>query len=1627
MPINVTGNGAFITTSPTFLLKGGETIGTTGTLFASGGGVTNLTLNGTVDLNGTIGGSINGASTGTIKLDAGESLTLLQGADLLSMNLAYGGANGGAALLEVNAPGSSVRLGTGTALTVPSGVFNGTREFKVTAGTFQVDAADASSVNITSVNQLSVDRTNNSSVDPALLGTLTLAGGSFQIGATASTMTVTPGAVLTARGTLGHAASIDTVVNNGTVSALGGALTISAAAVKGTGAWDPNGQSITFTGNAQDIAPGNPTTLRIAGGNGGTAFLNLASTHSGGTVIDGSAGASPVALRVTVAGALGSGPVTLNGGLLQINTDASLNFSANSVNVIGSATSGINYEHIAGNNGRTQTLGALSLGGQTLNLIGPPTSAYSYTLAIGGTTVSPAGATIVSTGGSASPVRLGALTLNGDLNLSLTSANFNVDALSGTGSITRSSLTGTLIFNKSATNYTGNLYTSVGTTNFLAASALGTGTYTFAGGNVSLLASAALSGTTGNLFGGSLNLNASNALDGTTLNAGGGNIFTSTAGSLGTGTVQLNGAKLFLRNDAGAVFNGTINVTGIPGSGNAGSITVDRSSAAGTGGTQTISALSVADQSLSLVAPNAGYGLAVSGPTTISGASGGIIDNRAAQLTLASLALNSPLTLTGTGNTTIGPLGGNGVASFSTTGTVTFTGAPQAGFASTLLLNTGVANVNNAASFAGGGVVVNGATLNLGLSNALSNTQAALQSGFINANAPFALNGISLAITNGTLLANASNALGNAAVTLTGGNITATATGALGTSTISLFPNSVLALRSDNAAAFGGNVTLGGVGFSTISVAKLNAGGGTSNILSINTLSLGGQTLNVTGADNDTLAVVNPIAMTGVDPTTINTTATDALFQGALTGAGPLIKNGVRTLTLDGGGSFGATTVNAGTLVVNNSWTTPSVTVGGSTPATLQLGGSGVDNPGNLTVNAGTLRIAKASIPDAVPLASVLSLGSAGNVNVEYAGGGISTLANNLNIDTSAGPRTLTLSAASGPVPAQASTFTVGGLIVNTGAGALNVVAQADTALDDGFNNLVRAPSRLVLGGAQTFTTDLQHNGGIVIGKGNIPSGGVASPFGTSANPLAMNVTDSTFGVMVADGASSALVTKSVTTAASLSPRKRLGAFYNPAGAAGTQTINFNGSFTWNDGSFPFYLISPPGNPSGAMAVSPWNGLFADPGSMLQVNSGAVLDNILTTNGSAVTSYAPIYVGGGGTVRFTTGISRNLSQAKGLAGTAIVLDNTLFQSNTIGQHFDGIELRTGTYQLGATGSGQTLSGGFAVSPSLFDATRTTSNLITDVDLSLNGVGAPAAFKIASGQTLVKAGAASLNVNGTQLHGPFSSLQASAGTVNFNTDAGTTSGSVPTNNLSVSVNNGALVNFAVSQHLAQVNVVSGVARLTTAGNRLIEATGVQASNGQLDLTNNRLIVDYTPGSSPITSINQQLVRGYNASGTLWGGSGIMSSSAAANPTAFGLGYAEASEVLGSTGGVFGGEAVDPTAVLVGYTILGDATMDGVVDFNDLVKLAQNYNTRVAGTTSSWWYHGDFNYDGNVDFLDLVRFAQNYNTAMPGQPVPGATASFEQDLAAAFSQVPEPGTLSVLGIFGAAMLGRRRRAV
>ena len=71
--------------------------------------------------------------------------------------------------------------------------------------------------------------------------------------------------------------------------------------------------------------------------------------------------------------------------------------------------------------------------------------------------------------------------------------------------------------------------------------------------------------------------------------------------------------------------------------------------------------------------------------------------------------------------------------------------------------------------------------------------------------------------------------------------------------------------------------------------------------------------------------------------------------------------------------------------------------------------------------------------------------------------------------------------------------------------------------------------------------------------------------------------------------------------------------------------------------------------------------------------------------------------------------------------------------------------------------------------------------------------------------------------------------------------------------------------------------------------------------------------------------------------------------------------------------------------------GDANLDGVVDFHDLLALSQHYETANGATLAD----GDFNADGKVDFADLTILAQTYGSAT-----------------SAVVAVPEPSVLALL---------------
>jgi autotransporter-associated beta strand protein len=225
------------------------------------------------------------------------------------------------------------------------------------------------------------------------------------------------------------------------------------------------------------------------------------------------------------------------------------------------------------------------------------------------------------------------------------------------------------------------------------------------------------------------------------------------------------------------------------------------------------------------------------------------------------------------------------------------------------------------------------------------------------------------------------------------------------------------------------------------------------------------------------------------------------------------------------------------------------------------------------------------------------------------------------------------------------------------------------------------------------------------------------------------------------------------------------------------------------------------------------------------------------------------------------------------------------------------------------------------------------------------------------------------------------------------------------------------------------VIRPLANLTVArpdtdpppGPAVLTAKYLEIQGGRLDLLDNALVVDYEPGFIPEIFAVRGRIRDAYANGAN-NGPGITSSLIANNPGTA-IGYAEAATLLNITGdqtGTFLGQTVDATSILARYTLSGDANLNGAVAFEDLVALAQNYNTT---TGEALWTQGDFNHDGNVNFADLVLLAQSYNTSVPAAGT--FPAAFESDLAAAFASVPEPAALSLTAAALTLAARRRRR--
>lgn len=101
-----------------------------------------------------------------------------------------------------------------------------------------------------------------------------------------------------------------------------------------------------------------------------------------------------------------------------------------------------------------------------------------------------------------------------------------------------------------------------------------------------------------------------------------------------------------------------------------------------------------------------------------------------------------------------------------------------------------------------------------------------------------------------------------------------------------------------------------------------------------------------------------------------------------------------------------------------------------------------------------------------------------------------------------------------------------------------------------------------------------------------------------------------------------------------------------------------------------------------------------------------------------------------------------------------------------------------------------------------------------------------------------------------------------------------------------------------------------------------------------------------------------------------------------------------------------------AALHNPRLVGDADRDADVDFDDLLRLAANYER-----PRKLWSEGDFDGNGIVNFDDLLGLASNYGAT--------SSAAFHADFAIAQSLVPEPSSAGIVGITLATVGASRRR--
>jgi O-glycosyl hydrolase len=182
----------------------------------------------------------------------------------------------------------------------------------------------------------------------------------------------------------------------------------------------------------------------------------------------------------------------------------------------------------------------------------------------------------------------------------------------------------------------------------------------------------------------------------------------------------------------------------------------------------------------------------------------------------------------------------------------------------------------------------------------------------------------------------------------------------------------------------------------------------------------------------------------------------------------------------------------------------------------------------------------------------------------------------------------------------------------------------------------------------------------------------------------------------------------------------------------------------------------------------------------------------------------------------------------------------------------------------------------------------------------------------------------------------------------------------------------------------LNISAGLLQLSPGSASTVLANLSLGSGASFDITNHTVYLNFgVPANDPLTAIVTALGLAYS---NAWQGAGIVSSTAATDPTRYGIGYLDGNIDIGSQAA--------PGQLIVAYTVMGNSNLDANIDVTDLGALATNY-----GQSGKDWFQGNFDYSaGPVDVTDLGILATNYGQSSGLSPAaPGAVASAPQSFA------------------------------